>query len=188
VLACVGTDHPFTYKRSRRGDAAIDRAAAHVLEHRGGAHEIVGFSPWGYDERQFCSPGFDLPVGRLTRAQQGAFPEYHTSADDLELVRTEHLAEALDVVTAIVDVLERDRTYLNLQPWCEPRLGARGLYPSVGGHDAGPDQLALLWVLNLSDGAHSLLDIAERSGLPFAAVHDAAVALERVELLRAVAA
>ena len=153
------------------------------MAHRPGEHEVVDFSPWGYDERQFCSPGFDLPVGGLTRSPQGHFPEYHTSADDLSLVRPEHLAESLSLLVDIVDVLEGDRAYLNVNPMCEPRLGARGLYPSVGGGDAGVDQVALLWVLNLSDGTHSLLDIAERAGLPFATVRAATNALLRVELL-----
>ena len=183
VLACIGDGAPFTYKRSRRGDATIDRAVAHTLAHRPGEHEVVDFSPWGYDERQFCSPGFNLPVGGLTRSPQGRFPEYHTSADDLSLVRPEHLAESLSVLVEIVDVLEGDRAYLNVNPMCEPRLGARGLYPSVGGDDAGVDRVALLWVLNLSDGTHSLLDIAARAGLPFATVRAAADALVRVGLL-----
>jgi aminopeptidase-like protein len=183
VLACVGDGAPFTYKRSRRGDATIDRAVAHALAHRPGLHEVVDFSPWGYDERQFCSPGFDLPVGGLTRSPQGRFPEYHTSADDLSLVDPTHLAESLSLLIEVVGVLEGDRSYLNVNPMCEPRLGARGLYPSVGGRDAGVDQVALLWVLNLSDGTRSLLDIAERADLPFAAVRAAADALRRVELL-----
>ena len=185
VLACIGSTAPFTYKRSRRGDAPVDRAVTHVLTHWPGLHDVVGFSPWGYDERQFCSPGFDLPVGGLTRAPQGGFPEYHTSADDLDLVRPERLAESLALLRTIVEVLERDNSFENCNPMCEPRLGARGLYPSVGGQDASLDQLALLWVLNLSDGRHTLLDIAERAQLPFATIRDAADALQRVKLLRA---
>jgi aminopeptidase-like protein len=183
VMACVGDGAPFTYKRSRRGDATVDRAFAHTLAHWPGEQQVVDFSPWGYDERQFCSPGFDLPVGGLTRSTQGAFPEYHTSADDLDLVRPEHLAESLALVRAVVELLEHDRTYVNLSPMGEPRLGARGLYPSMGGGTADAARLALLWVLNLSDGAHTLLDIAERAGLPFASVRAAADALASAGLL-----
>jgi aminopeptidase-like protein len=142
------------------------------------------FDPYGYDERQYCSPGFDLPVGRLTRAPHGEFPEYHTSADDVQLVRPERLAESLEAVLAIVELLERNGAYLNLSPRGEPQLGRRGLYGHLGGGAQGREQeLALLWVLSMSDGRHTLLDIAERSGLPFDAVRRAADALLGHDLL-----
>jgi aminopeptidase-like protein len=129
----------------------------------------VDFSPYGYDERQFCSPGFNLPVGRLSRTPFGEYPEYHTSADDLRFVSAEALGDSYGRILEILDVLEQDRVYINLNPKCEPQLGKRGLYSSPGA-----DELSLLWVLNLSDGGHSLLDIAERSGLEFPAVRKAA--------------
>lgn len=183
VLALLGRPGPFVYKRSRRGDAPVDRAAAHLLQ---GAGEVRDFDPFGYDERQYCSPGFDLPVGRLTRAPHGEFPEYHTSADDLELIRPQCLAEALHTVESLFDVLEGDARYRNLSPKGEPQLGRRGLYDSLGGGTGGRErEVALLWVLSLSDGAHSLLDIAERSRLPFAAIRRAADALLEHELLAA---
>jgi aminopeptidase-like protein len=184
VLACVGDPGGFTYKRSRRGDAGIDRAVAHVLERSGRAHRITDFSPYGYDERQYCSPGFDLPVGCLSRSSYASYPEYHTSADDLDLVRPEHLQDSLETCWEIVQVLEQNRRYLNLSPKGEPQLGKRGLYGSIGGRsDAQERQMAMLWVLNLSDGGHSLLDVAERAGLPFALVAEAADALEEAGLL-----
>jgi aminopeptidase-like protein len=182
VLTCVGDAGSPTYKRSRRGSAVIDRAAAHVLQGRG-PHRLLDFTPWGYDERQYCSPGFDLPVGCLMRTPHGQFPEYHTSADDLALVRPEALEDSLELATAILDVVDGDRAFLNRQPKGEPQLGRRGLYPPVGGGPPGADQLALLWVLNLSDGRHRLLDIAERAGLPFDAVDRAARALAQHGLL-----
>jgi len=185
VLACVGDPGGFTYKRSRRGDAEIDRVMSHVLRTSGRTHRIVEFSPDGYDERQYNSPGFDLPVGALSRTPHGQFAEYHTSADDLTLVRPESLAESLDLVRDVLDVLEANRTYQNLSPKGEPRLGARGLYRSMGGRvERAANELALLWVLNLSDGRHSLLDVAERSGLTFPVVKSAADALAGVGLLR----
>jgi aminopeptidase-like protein len=185
VLACVGDGGAPTYKKSRRGDAEIDRAARLVLRERGGAHRIEEFTPYGYDERQFCSPGFDLPVGCLMRTPHGRFPEYHTSADNLDLVRPEALADSLQTCLAMLDVLESNRTYVNQNPKCEPQLGKRGLYGSVGGlANAAPDEMTMLWVLNLSDGRHSLLDITERSGCPFGAVKTAARALEGAGLLR----
>lgn len=178
VLAGVGDRGDLTYKKSRRGDAEIDRAAAHVLRHSGSAHRFLDFRPYGYDERQYCSPGFDLPVGRFSRTPFGEYPEYHTSADNMEFVSADALAGSFDNVLAILDVLEGNRFYRSLNQKCEPQLGRRGLYSSTGA-----DELALLWVLNLSDGSHDLLEIAERSGLPFGAVRDAALTLARAGLL-----
>ncbi len=174
VLACVGDGGPFTYKRSRRGNATVDRAVEHVLGLGGIPHRVRDYAPTGYDERQFGSPGFDLPMGSLSRSVHGEFPEYHTSADDLSFVTPRALARSLDACRSVVDVLERDRRYRNLKPECEPQLGRRGLYHAVGGVDSSAGELAMLWVLNLSDGEHGLLDVAERSGLPFADVATAA--------------
>lgn len=175
----------FHYKKSRRGDAEIDRAVLHVLRTSGAEFGVEDFVPFGYDERQYCSPGFDLAVGSLTRTPWGRYPEYHTSADNLDLVRPEALAGSLATYLRVVEILEGDRRYLNLNPKCEPQLGRRGLYRTIGGDDAGRSrELALLWVLNLADGRHGLLDIAERSGMPFEAVRAAADALLEAELLR----
>jgi aminopeptidase-like protein len=174
VLTGIGDAGAFHYKKSRRGDAEIDQAAAYVLRHCSQSAQILEFSPYGYDERQYCSPGFNLPVGCLMRSVWGTFPEYHTSADNLNFIRPEQLAESLTVCTAIVDVLENNRRYRNLNPFCEPQLGKRDLYGSTGGNSIGTEINARLWVLNLSDGEHSLLDIAERSGLPFSAISDTA--------------
>jgi aminopeptidase-like protein len=174
VLTCIGDSGGFHYKKSRRGDAEIDRAAVHVLRHFGEASDVLEFSPDGYDERQYCSPGFNLPVGCLMRSMWGTFPEYHTSADNLDFIQPNKLANSLRVCTGIFDLLENNRRYRNLNPFCEPQLGRRNLYHSIGGHSIGSEISARLWVLNLSDGDHSLLDIAERSGLPFSAIRDAA--------------
>ena len=185
VLSCLGDPGPFTYKRSRRGDAEIDRAASYVVQHAAPRCEIVDFSPYGYDERQYCSPGFNLPVGCLSRTPHGRFPEYHTSADDLTLVTPQALSESRAVLLEVIDLLEDNCVFLNTQPKCEPQLGRRGLYRGVGGEaELAAVQMAMLWVLNLSDGRHSLLDIAERSGLAFNVVRDAAAALLDRGLLR----
>jgi aminopeptidase-like protein len=185
VLTCAGDAGHVTYKKSRRGDAEIDRAVAHVLRHSDERFELLDFTPDGYDERQYCSPAFDLPVGCFMRTPHGRFPEYHTSADNLELVRPNALADSLRKVLAAIAVLEGNATYVNLNPHCEPQLGRRGLRGSVGGLvDTSLGDLALLWVLNLSDGDHSLLDVAERSGIEFAAIRAAADALFEHNLLR----
>jgi len=167
--------------------AEIDRAAAHVLLHSAAGAKIMDFSPYGYDERQYCSPGFNLPVGCLMRSVWGTFPEYHTSADNLDFIHPQQLAQSLSLCASIFDVLENNRSYLNRNPFCEPQLGTRNLYRSTGGDSVGVEINARLWVLNFSDGEHSLLDIAERSGLPFAAICDAAKLLRENGLLAEIA-
>jgi aminopeptidase-like protein len=174
VLTGVGDAGGFHYKKSRRGNAEIDRAAVHVLRHHSKSAEILEFSPYGYDERQYCSPGFNLPVGCLMRSVWGTFPEYHTSADNLDFIHPLQLAESLSVCAGVVDVLEHNRRYRNLSPYCEPQLGKRNLYRPTGGDAIGLEINARLWVLNLSDSGHYLLDIAERSGIAFSAISDAA--------------
>jgi aminopeptidase-like protein len=185
VLSCVGDAGHSTYKRSRRGTALVDRAAAHVLS-VAGEHTILDFIPYGYDERQYCSPGFDLPVGCLTRTPNGKFPEYHTSDDNLAFVKADSLEDSLGKALAIIEVLENDRTYINLSPKCEPQLGRRGLYRNTGGTSPAGFEMAMLWVLNMSDGRHSLLDIAEKANIQFATVRAAADALHKASLLAVV--
>jgi aminopeptidase-like protein len=182
VLSCLGDPGPSTYKRSRRGNALVDRAAAHVLRALG-ADSLLDFVPYGYDERQYCSPGFDLPVGCLTRTPNGRYPEYHTSADSLTFVTAEALEDSLAKAIAIIEILEHDATYVNLNPKGEPQLGRRGLYKNKGGTSPADFEMALLWVLNFSDARHSLLDVAERANLPFATIRSAAIALIDAGLL-----
>jgi aminopeptidase-like protein len=183
VLSCLGDSGHSTYKRSRRGNALVDRAATHVLK-QAGEHAVLDFVPYGYDERQYCSPGFDLPVGCLTRTPNGRFPEYHTSADNLGFVTQEALEDSLAKALAIIEIIEHDAIYLNLNPKGEPQLGRRGLYRNTGGTTPAGFEMALLWVLNFSDGRHSLLDIAERAALPFTTIRGAADALRGAGLLR----
>ncbi|GLZ28901.1 peptidase M28 [Lentzea sp. NBRC 105346] len=185
VLACAGDEGALTYKKSRRGDAEIDRVVRYVLETSGRDHTIVDFSPYGYDERQYCSPGFNLGVGSLTRTPYAGYPEYHTSGDNPDFVSPGAMTDTLETLWEVVGVLDRNRTYVNQSPYGEPQLGRRGLYDSLGGRsDTKQAQLAMLWVLNLSDGEHSLLDIAGKSGLPFSAVADAARALHDAGLVK----
>jgi aminopeptidase-like protein len=177
LLTGLGDPGHLTYKRSRRGDAVVDRVATKVLAERGTSHEVIDFSPYGYDERQYCSPGFDLPLGCLMRSRPGTYPEYHTSADNLEFVKPEQLEDALETAAAILLNLDEDRTWVNQQPKGEPQLGRRGLYRKLGGDQLPPDlHMAYLWILNLADGKHSLIDIAERSGISLGtlrqAIHD----------------
>jgi aminopeptidase-like protein len=186
VVANVGDSGKMHYKKSREGDAEIDRAAVHVLKYSGNPYEVIDFSPYGYDERQFCSPGFNLAVGSLTRTPYARYPEYHTSADDLSLVQPKYLADSFQTYLSVLGILENNKCYLNKNPKCEPQLGKRGLYRTMGGNvESKEAELAMLWVLNLSDGRHALLDVAERSKLAFPAVRAAARALEAAGLLTA---
>lgn len=184
VLACAGDRGKLTYKRSRRGNATIDRAVELVFRHAGAPYEILDFIPYGYDERQYCSPGFDMPVGCFMRTPNARYAEYHTSADNLDFVTPAHLGDSFARLMDVVYVLEGDRAYVRANPYCEPQLGARGLYRTTGGTEVPGYEMALLWVLNQSDGSHSLLEIAERAGLPFAVIRRAADDLLEASLLR----
>lgn len=184
VLSCVGDPGPFNYKKSRQGNAEIDRVVEHVLRRAGGDFVVSDFSPLGYDERQYCSPGINLSVGCFMRTPNGKFPQYHTSADNLDLVTTSALGGSLRTVMSIIEVLEKNQRYLSLNPKCEPQLGRRGLYRLMGGTSSSRLEEAILWVLNQADGTHSLLDIAECSKLDFSVISEAADALLNRELLR----
>ncbi|MGW1867712.1 DUF4910 domain-containing protein [Streptomyces mauvecolor] len=186
VLACAGDSGQLAYKQSRRGDAEIDRVMRHVLSASQRPHRVTEFTPYGYDERQYCSPGFDLGVGSLSRTPYAGYAEYHTSADNPGFVSPEAMEDTLAVCREAFAVLDRNRRYVNLSPYGEPQLGRRGLYDSLGGRsDAKQAQMAMLWVLSLSDGERSLLDVAERSGLPFDTVAVAADALRGAGLIKA---
>ncbi|TCR61507.1 DUF4910 domain-containing protein [Bosea sp. BK604] len=184
VLTCLGDAGRMTYKKSRGGDAEIDRAVAYVFRQKASEFAIRDFSPDGYDERQYGSPGFNLPVGCLMRTPHGAFPEYHTSADDPDFVRPAALRDSTRTCLDVIDVIENNRIYRNLQPFGEPQLGRRGLYESLGGQLASDFRLAMLWLLNMSDGTNSLLDIAAKADLPWQSVKEARRALCREGLLQ----
>jgi aminopeptidase-like protein len=184
VLSCLGDSGKFTYKRSRRGDAEIDRAVEQVLTHSGHEFRVQDFVPYGYDERQYCSPGINLPIGCFMRTPNGSYPQYHTSADDLSLVRPSALGDSLNQLLRIIQVLEKNRRYVSLNPKCEPQLGRRGLYGQLGGmKEKATLEMAMLWVLNFSDGQHDLLDITVRAGIAFEVISKAAEALRGAGLL-----
>ena len=185
TAALLGDEGGFTYKRSRMGNAEIDKIVSYILKSEVENFQIVDFTPYGYDERQYCSPGFNLPVGRLTRTPNGEFPEYHTSADNLEFVKPDKLGESFELYKKIIEIIEQDQTYVNLSPKGEPQLGKRGLYNSVAGN-IKEYELALLWVLNMSDGNNSLMDITEKSNLPFSIIYKASQDLLDVNLLKGI--
>ncbi len=184
VTSLLGIDSIFTYKRSRQATARIDKIAGYVLSHMPDSH-VIDFIPYGYDERQFCSPGFNMPVGNLTRVPFGEYPEYHTSADNMDLISAKALKDSLDTFLKIIQHIEADRFYINQFPKGEPQLGKRGLYDAIGGHnDSKTLQLAFLWVLNYSDGAHSLTDIAMLSKIDIRIIAEAAELLLSKGLLK----
>ena len=185
VLGLLGDPGPLTYKRSRRGDCEIDRLVSYLVASADVLGKVIDFEPYGYDERQLCSPGFDLPVGRLTRSVNDGYPEYHSSADDLALISAEQLQRSFEVCQRIVEMIESNRRYVNRSPKGEPRLGKRGLYGAIGGRSPADRERAMLWMLNQSDGSASLLDIARRSGLSYAALQLAADELTHAGLLGA---
>lgn len=183
VLAGAGDRAPATYKRSRRGSTRMDLTMSRLVEQRGGT--VIDYYPYGYDERQFCSPGFDLPVGRLSRSLHGTYDEYHTSADDLDFVDDATLADTVDLVVAAVEAIDREPRFINALPHGEPQLGRRGLYGAVGGAvNSKSAEMALLWLLAYSDGEHSLADIAHLAELSTDALQTAANALVDADLLQ----
>jgi len=186
VAVLLGNAGSLRYKRTRDGNADIDRAIPFALKQSETTYQVEDFSPYGYDERQFGSPGFNLPVGRLSRSPNRGYPEYHTSADNLELIRPESLADSLSVCARVVEILEGNCRYLNTRPFGEPQLGRRGLYRKIGGGSSPAREMAMLWTLNLSDGAHSLLEIADRAGLDFELIRRAADELMDAGLLTTV--
>src|SRR3990172_2255852 len=183
VIAGVGDKGHFTYKKSRRGNAEIDRVFGYILRQSSDGSQTTDFIPYGYDERQFCSPGFDLPIGCVMRTPHGQYAEYHISADNLEFISLGSLKDSFDKCLSTLTVLDNNRTYVNQNPKCEAQLGRRGLYQSIGAQKR-VGEMAMLWVLNLSDGTHSLLDIAERSGLEFSVIKKTADLLLEHDLLR----
>lgn len=184
VLTCIGDAGHFTYRSSRRADTLADRAAKLVLRDLG-AHEVLAFDPYeGSDEKQFCSPGFDLPVGSVMRTRNYHYPEYHTSLDNKALVSFPAMRASVDVLARMSGALEANTVWTNTVKFGEPQLGKHGLYSSLGGdRDQKESTRAMLWVLNLADGTRDLFAVAEQSGLPLDLVAAAASELAKAGLL-----
>jgi aminopeptidase-like protein len=184
VITCVGDSGRFNYKKSRQGTAEIDRAAEKMLLDSGEPFLIIDFVPTGSDERQFCSPGFNLPVGSLMRTQYLKFRQYHTSGDDLSLVSADSIAGSLGKYLALIAILEKNRYYQNLNPKGEVMLSKHGLYSKSSPSYRTDAEMARLWVLNQSDGSKSLLDIACKSQMKFMAIAEAAYELHSAKLIK----
>ena len=204
VATCVGDPGISTYKKSRQGNAEIDQTVIEVLKKSGDDYKITNFEPLGGDERQFCSPGFNLPVGSLRRTKPLDFPEYHTSADNTEFVQATYLADSFSKYFKIILKLEEnfgnfysknneeepleidsknDQVFLSLNPKCEPKLDKTGIYRKIGG-ERDNDSLTILWILSYADGKHSLRDISLRSGIDFKQIKQVAKLLQTKKLLK----
>ncbi|MFV0482784.1 MAG: DUF4910 domain-containing protein [Bacteroidales bacterium] len=167
VLTCIGDNGNFTYKRSRLGDTLADRAAEIILEQSEDDYNLIDFFPSGSDERQYCSPGFNLPVGSLMRTMYSKYPEYHTSGDNKEFISFEAMEHSVNKYIDIIEAIEKNHVYINKFPNCEPQLGKRGLYPTLGSQKDTEDFVnAMMWILNLADGNNDLISISKRSKIP----------------------
>ena len=187
VVTCIGDPGPFTYKFSRQGDSLADRAALHVLTQSDEPHRLMDFYPARSDERQYCSPGYDLPVGSLLRSTYDTFSEYHTSNDDLELVTADALGHSLRVYHRVIEALEAARTYEATMPYGEPQMSKRGLYPTTGAiRSLEGERRDMMFLLNWCDGQGDLLAAGERVGRPIWELAPVARTLVEHDLLRPV--
>ncbi len=185
VIAVAGDSGRIHYKMNRNKDSFIDKLVINTLKTKDKDFDLLDFSPYGYDERQFASPGVNLPVGSFMRTPNGCFPEYHTSADNLDFVNIESISDSISTLISILNVYDNNIAFKNLQPYGEPQLGKRGLYRKTGGLQSIEDSiLAKLWILNLSDGENDLLDISIRSSIKFEVLQDASRELFDAGLLK----
>ena len=183
-ITCVGDGGSLTYKSSRRGDTLADRAAKLALASRADVR-WRSFNPAiGSDERQYCSPGFDLPMGSLMRTMYTEYPQYHCSLDNKDIIDFGAMAETIDAYVDLFEIIEANRTWKNTVMFGEPQLSKRNLFRSLGSqiHSEERDN-AIWWLLNLADGKHDLIDIAEKSGLDWRLLAEVAEMLNKSELL-----
>jgi aminopeptidase-like protein len=163
VLTCIGDDRAYSYLPSRLGGTLSDRVSLRVLEEIVGDFETYTFFDRGSDERQWCSPGAELPVCSVMRSKYATYPEYHTSLDDLELVTPGGLQGGLDVMRRCIELVEANRMWRSVTPG-EPQLGRRGLYPATSFRGSISRRTkAMVDVLAFCDGGHDVLDLCERA-------------------------
>ncbi|MGK0278324.1 MAG: aminopeptidase-like protein [Litorivivens sp.] len=171
VLTCCGDPGDITYKKSKIGNALCDRVAEHVLNFEYPNHSIKPFAVGGSDERQYCSPGFNLPMGSIIRSQYQEYKEYHTSLDNKEFISFEAMKDTVEALTKFVTVLELNEKYEGVVQHCEPQLGKRGMYPDSVDPLFNREALHnLMHFLSYADGKKDLIEIAEarnRSALVF---------------------
>ena len=208
VVTCVGGNGGFTYKKTRDNDSEIDKISIDVLKHTRKKFETRDFFPYGSDERQYSSPGIDLPIGVLMRTQYYEFKEYHTADDNLDSIKKFALNDSLIMLLNIILQIEKKKPsfnrnqknetsklkseiYQNLNPYCEPQLGRRKLYRNISKsrlvdkkNSENMVELSICWVLNFSDGLHSLKEISQKSNLPLKLLRKTAKLLIEKKLLK----
>jgi aminopeptidase-like protein len=178
VITCIGDDRAYSFLRSRNGNTLADRAAKLVMRHHAPDHVEYSYLDRGSDERQYCSPGVDLPVASIMRTRYQSYPEYHTSLDDLTVVTPSGLEGGFNAVQKVIQLIEGNRFYTAAHP-CEPQLGKRGLYPTLSTRGAGNTVRAMTNLLAYADGTRDLIDIAALTGIsPDEALETAARLLE----------
>jgi aminopeptidase-like protein len=176
-LTCCGDERTVSFMPSRRGDTLADRVARHVLGNHTEAYEPYSFLDRGSDERQYCSPGVDLPVVSIMRSKYREYPEYHTSLDDLSLISPAGLAQTLELHQKCVTILENNFYPVGRYP-CEPQLGKRGLYPTLSKRNSGQTVRTTKNLLAYADGERDLIDIAELIGVDCLALLETAQTLK----------
>lgn len=165
-LTCIGDERSYSYLPSRQEDTLADRAALHVLGHLHPGFATYSFLDRGSDERQYCSPGIDLPVCSLMRTKYACYPEYHTSRDDLRLVTPAGLAGGYEVARMAIQCLEENFIPQRLT-LCEPQLGKRNLYPTISTKTSGATVRKMMNFIAYVDGKTDALGISEKIGVPF---------------------
>jgi len=169
VITCIGGPDNFTYLSSRQGDCLTDKITKHILKAYKYPHRILPYTERGSDERQYCAPGIDLPIGSLMRSKYHEYKEYHLSNDNLEFVTPEQMLESFNVYLKCLEAIESNRKY-KITVLCEPQLGKRGLYPNLGAaKKIEVEQNDIMAIIGYSDGKHDLLNIAEIHGRPIKA-------------------
>lgn len=164
VLSCVGDDRDYSFIESRYGDTLADRVIENVYKYRG-KYTHYDFSKRGSDERQYCSPGVDLPVVGVCRSKYGCYPEYHTSLDNMTLVSPEGFEGSYEVMCEVINILEHNGKY-QVRVLCEPQLGKRNMYPSISKKGIYDEVLVMRDLIAYSDGRNDLIDISDRIKVP----------------------
>jgi aminopeptidase-like protein len=165
VVTCIGDPGPFSYLQTRQENTLIDRVTIHALKNSDKEYKIYNFLERGSDERQYNSPGIDLPIGSLMRTKYGRYSEYHTSADNLDFITPKALFESLEMYKLCINILEKNYKYITTIP-CEPQLGKRGLYPTLSTKTSGKSVRNMMNLLAYCDGKNDLLWIAEKIDRP----------------------
>lgn len=174
VVTCIGDNAPFTLKKSRRGNGLLEQSIEYLLRTTCDSYKKYDFFPLGSDERQYCSPGFDLPFCSLTRSMYGEYDEYHTSLDNKEFISFDAMSKSAEFLMQAMQIVEYNGSYMNLYPYCELQLGKRGLYPTLSAPNSRSTLVdAFMWILNYSDGNHDLMWISEKSGINFFVIKEA---------------